>query len=165
MNKELNTEFLSMIFCPKTKSCAVKRTWFLMSDYNENNYLKLNIDKWYSNFINAFKSVYTHQVIPNTKFVFAHGVPSKDGFESMTKEILSNIWWKNENAYNLGIFHACKGSIVLSDTKWNSIFKDWVSYNDDLPIIFGLKTDENWKEIFKSMSLILNNFSSGKEIK
>jgi hypothetical protein len=157
---------ISIVFCPKAAECGVHKTWLLLENYNEQHHFKLKIEKWVDSFRQAFKELFKHVEVPKFNFVFAHGKPNEFGFETFSGKILGNNWWLDHAPYDIGIFHACSGAKVLVNNGWDEVFTDWVSYTEDLPILYGLETtDMRWNRTFTSMIGALNQMRTGNEIK
>lgn len=148
--KRLKEEKTMVIFFPKSLNCCVYQTWRLLHLSHIRNVFKVLIDNRYINLTAAFSSRYDTKKVPKRKFVFAHGDIGTKGFLSINGSIKSD--WFNNGPYDIGIFHSCDGYTILSDSTWNNVFNDWISYDVQLGHTSGVSEITNaWKRIFLQM--------------
>jgi len=127
------------VFSPREQgvSCPV---YYFFGKHDENNldyYYVLNYPPQYTSFRVAFNKSYPSRELPKRIFLLAHKVEDKPK------------WWKDEGSYTAMYAHVCKGSVDLLNTP---DFDIWVSYSDDVHIIYGKQfIDERWIGIFNSI--------------
>ncbi len=162
-----NKLLLSILCNPESidiNKCEVARLHHLIKNFEISGVKIFILDKWYDD-LKAFFKINTCE--PPTKNIFiSHAQELNIGFSSLNNKTLKADWWNLKRPFDVGYFHVCNGAQVIKGTSLEKRFKYWVSYNDMIPVAFGIeKIDKFWIEIFEQFIYKTLNAQNSEALK
>jgi len=126
------------------------------------------IDEWYNSFEDFKKA---NSLIHNSDkiVVFAHGLKNPPlpvligAYILKMNNYIDSNWFNKLDNINLGVFYTCFGARILSDNKWRTLLKQWVSFDGYFILFKGILFNKFNKELFELMFFaIIENSNAGQ---
>jgi hypothetical protein len=157
-----------LIFIPISDNCPVVSTWKMFKKYRiENKLFVSERNKYLKEYLNELK---ISEIELGKTFVFAHGKEDGAGLLFFDNNILDSDWWNSTSKFNVAVFHTCFGANVLRSYFFNSLYNDWLSYEDELYVLQGengiIQNISNfWGSIYLKMAEALRQHDSSIKLK